>query len=165
MTPKKLVEKVKKLNKILEVGTKGRTTEEMVVYKKVKTRKGYGIATLLIPKGARVCHEKMWDWAYRFTAAHARSRDEKCRASMAKVLEIQAFKEPYECRIGQKCLGKKLKHGVSMYRRPLNWGCQGPRMPYRVGRMVYPDSFDSYPGHSCSNGIHFFTTIEEAMAY
>jgi hypothetical protein len=164
MTPKKLAEKVKKLNKILKVGDKGRTTEEMVVYKKVKTKKGYAIATLLIPEGARVCHGKMWDSTYRFTAAHAR-RGEKCRASMAKVLEIQAFKEPHECRIGQNCLGKKLKHAVSMYRRPLNWGCQGPRMPYRIGRMVYPDSFDSDPDHDCSNGIHFFVTIEEAMRY
>ena len=165
MTPKKLAEKVKKLNKILKVGVYGLTTEEMIVYKKVKTKKGYGIATLLIPKGSQVNHEMMCDPEYRFTAARAQVRDEKSRANKAKVLEIQAFKEYFECRIGQKCLGKKLKHAISMYRSPGAWGLPGPRMPYRVGRMVYPDWFDSDPEHACSNGIHFFVTIEEAMNY
>lgn len=164
MTPKKLAEKVKKLNKILKVGYCGLTTEEMIVYKKVKIREGFGIATLLIPEGSRVCHEKMCDPDYRFTSAHA-WRAEKCRANSAKVLEIRQYQKDYDSISKKKCLGKKLKHGSSTYRFSRAWGLQGPRMPYRVGRMVYPDKFDANPDHTCSHGIHFFTTIEEAMNY
>ncbi len=35
---------------------------------------------------------------------------------------------------------------------------------YRIGKHVYPDSFD-YTERQCSNGIHFFDTAEQAMLY
>ena len=36
---------------------------------------------------------------------------------------------------------------------------------YKVGEMVYPDSFDENRWNECSNGIHFFITREEAVLY
>ena len=36
---------------------------------------------------------------------------------------------------------------------------------YKVGEMVYPDSFDENRWNECSNGIHFFITREEAVMY
>ena len=36
---------------------------------------------------------------------------------------------------------------------------------YRVGEMVYPDSFNDNRWEECSNGIHFFMTEEEAKNY
>jgi hypothetical protein len=36
---------------------------------------------------------------------------------------------------------------------------------YRVGEMVYPDSFDEDRWNECSHGIHFFITRQEAVEY
>ena len=36
---------------------------------------------------------------------------------------------------------------------------------YRVGEMVFPDSFDDNRWNECSNGIHFFTNKESAINY
>ena len=36
---------------------------------------------------------------------------------------------------------------------------------YKVGEMVYPDSFDENRWNECSNGIHFFVNKEEAINY
>ena len=36
---------------------------------------------------------------------------------------------------------------------------------YKVGEMVYPDSFDESRWNECSNGIHFFINKEEAINY
>ncbi len=36
---------------------------------------------------------------------------------------------------------------------------------YKVGEMVYADSFDDDINESCSHGIHFFLTEEEAMSF
>lgn len=174
----RLAEKIKKLNKILEAGQYNHTTEDMIVYKKAR-RKGttydpsegvlYNtcIVTLLIPKGSLISHHAMWDRKFRFKTfsfkklwyKRRKEREEKCRANQAKVLEIRAW-DPIK-----KKLGKNLKHAHSMYVKPDTWGERHKRTSYRLGRMVYPDWFDSDPQHTCSNGIHFFTTIEEAMNY
>lgn len=174
----RLAEKIKKLNKILEVGQYGRTTEDMIVYKKARYKGttydpsegvlyNTCIVTLLIPKGSLVSHRAMWDHTFRFKTKHRNypawngeriEREEKCRANQAKVLEICAW-DPIK-----KKLGKNLKHAHSMY-VPETWRKMNKRTSYRLGRMVYPDWFDPNPQHTCSNGIHFFTTIEEAMDY
>lgn len=39
------------------------------------------------------------------------------------------------------------------------------RTIYKVGRKVYPDSWDDNRWHECSHGIHFFMTREEAVNY
>ena len=36
---------------------------------------------------------------------------------------------------------------------------------YKVGEMVYPDSFDENRWNECSHGIHFFINKEEAINY
>jgi len=36
---------------------------------------------------------------------------------------------------------------------------------YRVGEMVYPDSFDDDRWNECSHGIHFFINKQEAINY
>lgn len=36
---------------------------------------------------------------------------------------------------------------------------------YKVGDMVYPDSYDDNWCHECSNGIHFFVTRDDAISY
>lgn len=36
---------------------------------------------------------------------------------------------------------------------------------YRVGEMVYPDSFDDDRWNECSHGIHFFVDKRNAINY
>ena len=36
---------------------------------------------------------------------------------------------------------------------------------YKVGEMVYPDSFDENRWNECSHGIHFFVNKEDAIKY
>ena len=36
---------------------------------------------------------------------------------------------------------------------------------YKVGEMVYPDSFDEDRWHECTHGIHFFINKQEAINY
>ena len=65
----------------------------------------------------------------------------KCRASKAKVLEIQKMD-------GSRADVTEVtsdRGGV-----------------YRVGEMVYPDKWDDDRWNECSNGIHFFVTRVEA---
>ena len=70
----------------------------------------------------------------------------KCRASCAKVLAFETLD------------GKKID-------RPYVWAMRGYGFRYELGKMVYPDKFDSNPFAPCSNGIHFFITREEAVNF
>jgi hypothetical protein len=36
---------------------------------------------------------------------------------------------------------------------------------YKVGEMVFPDSFDENRWNECSHGIHFFINKDEAIDY
>jgi hypothetical protein len=38
-------------------------------------------------------------------------------------------------------------------------------LTYRVGELVFPDSWDEDRWNECSHGIHFFLTEEEARAW
>ena len=40
-----------------------------------------------------------------------------------------------------------------------------PRITYRAGERVTPDAWDENRWDTCSNGIHFFLTKDEAIAY
>ena len=40
-----------------------------------------------------------------------------------------------------------------------------PYTTYKVGEMVYPDSFDEDRWNECSNGIHFFVNKQDAINY
>jgi hypothetical protein len=92
----------------------------MIGYKKCR----YNIiVTLRIPKGAIV-----------FSI-----NGDKCRASQAKVIDIEGADE-----------------AVSGY---------DPKFVYRKGKTIYPDDFDCRYNQECSSGIHFFRTREEAEKY
>lgn len=152
--------KAKKLNDILKTAG-GVTTKDMIVYKKARYGKGtkakYCIVRLLIPEGSRVMNRLMANWDARFTSSTV-VYPEKCRANRVKVLEIRTFNEK------TKKIGRTLKHASSIYARN---GILGAlvRTQYRVGRMVYPNGFNTSPYVECNRGIHFFVTREEAMDY
>ena len=155
-----MIEKLKKLNDILKTAG-GVTTKDMIVYKKARYGKGtkakYCIVKLLIPEGSRVINRLMANEDARFTPGTALS-SEKCRTDRAKVLEIRTFNEK------TKKIGRTLKHASSICAPN---GILGAlvRTQYRVGRMVYPNGFNTSPYVECTQGIHFFVTREEAMDY
>lgn len=66
----------------------------------------------------------------------------KCRASWAKVLEIQNED-------GTKAAVTEAKSI-----------CDGI---YKVGEMIYPDKWDDNRWHECSHGIHFFMSRQDAV--
>ena len=70
----------------------------------------------------------------------------KCRCDKAKVLEIQYLN-------GNKA---KVIQVISNYDKPFI---------YKVGEMVYPDSFDDRFWVECSHGIHFFMNRQDAVDY
>lgn len=69
----------------------------------------------------------------------------KCRCSKAKVLEIKNLESG-------ECINKVI-----------NYNRLGTI--YKVGEMVYPDSFDENRWNECSHGIHFFINKEDAINY
>ena len=72
---------------------------------------------------------------------------EKCRCNKAKVLEIRNI-ETDEC--------------VNVI---TNTNIRNAPCTYKVGEMVYPDSFDEDRWNECSHGIHFFTDKQLAIDY
>ena len=72
----------------------------------------------------------------------------KCRCSKAKVLRIESFD------------GEEIKTNGAYTNSAF-----GNVTKYKKGKMVYPDSFDENRFNTCSNGIHFFMSREDAMHY
>ena len=70
----------------------------------------------------------------------------KCRCDKAKVVSITSLD------------GKK-EHS-SVENKEYN-----PHITYKVGEMVYPDSFDDNRWDECSHGIHFFINKQDAINY
>ena len=70
----------------------------------------------------------------------------KCRCDKALVLEITDLKrnQPVE---------------------QIENNSYHPFLTYKVGEMVYPDSFDETRWIECSHGIHFFINKQEAIEY
>lgn len=68
----------------------------------------------------------------------------KCRASMARVLEIQR-------RDGTKANKTEVK------------SLRGTT--YKIGEIAYPDDWDYTRWNECSHGIHFFITRKEAVEW
>lgn len=71
----------------------------------------------------------------------------KCRCDKAKVLDIVE-------------IGNEGRHIEQI----LNTS-QDAELLYKVGEMVYPDSFDEDRWNECSHGIHFFINKQEAINY
>ena len=69
----------------------------------------------------------------------------KCRCDKAMVLDITSL------------------DGEEHYNEVVNYNYT--TTIYKVGEMVYPDSFDENRWNECSNGIHFFINKEEAISY
>ena len=71
---------------------------------------------------------------------------QKCRCEFAKVMSIT--------RIGD---GKELQSVENT--------SYTPSITYKVGEMIYPDSFDENRWNECSHGIHFFINKQDAIKY
>ena len=82
-----------------------------------------------------------------FDAKRSSATSQKCRCDKAMVLEII-----------------DLLHNNEPIEEIMN-DLQKVPLLYRVGEMVYPDSFDENRWNECSNGIHFFINKEEAIRY
>ena len=78
-------------------------------------------------------------------AKRSSATTEKCRCDKASVVSITDIKT------GDK-INEIINHNYT-------------DTIYRVGEMVYPDSFDEDRWQECSNGIHFFTNKESAINY
>lgn len=70
----------------------------------------------------------------------------KCRCDKAQVLDIVDFLD-----------GKHLEEVMNT--------AQESKLLYKVGEMVYPDSFDEDRWNECSHGIHFFINKQDAINY
>ena len=69
----------------------------------------------------------------------------KCRCDKAKVLDITSL------------------DGEEHYKEVVNYNYT--TTVYKVGEMVYPNSFDDYRWLECSTGIHFFINKQDAIDY
>ena len=69
----------------------------------------------------------------------------KCRCDKAMVLDITSL------------------DGTEHYNEVVNYNYK--KTTYKVGEMVYPDSFDENRWCECSHGIHFFINKEDAIDY
>jgi len=71
----------------------------------------------------------------------------KCRCDKAKVLEITSMETNEHL---DEITNTNTKYAPCVY---------------KVGEMVYPDSFDDDRWNECSHGIHFFINRQEAVEY
>ena len=69
----------------------------------------------------------------------------KCRCDKAMVLDITSL------------------DGEEHYNEVVNYNYK--KTIYKVGEMVYPDSFDENRWNECSHGIHFFINKQDAINY
>ena len=69
----------------------------------------------------------------------------KCRCDKAMVLDITSL------------------DGETHFDEVVNYKYK--KTTYKVGEIVYPDSFDDNRWNECSNGIHFFINKEDAINY
>ena len=72
----------------------------------------------------------------------------KCRCDKAKVLDIICISDDHSPRNLQEITN-----------------CNFHKTTYKVGEMVYPDSFDEDRWNECSHGIHFFINKQDAINY
>ena len=71
----------------------------------------------------------------------------KCRCDKAKVLEITSMETNEHL---DEITNTNIRYAPCVY---------------KVGEMVYPDSFDDDRWNECSHGIHFFINKQEAVEY
>ena len=101
-------------------------------------------------EGAFVAWKKV-EWKYLVKiqipedARRCSATTRKCRCDKAMVLDITSFD-------GNKHYDEVTNNN---YKETV----------YKVGEMVYPDSFDDNRWNECSHGIHFFINKEDAINY
>ena len=78
-------------------------------------------------------------------ARRSSATSRKCRCDMAMVLDITSLD-------GNKHYDEVTNNNYS-------------ETIYKVGEMVYPDSFDENRWNECSHGIHFFVNKQDAINY
>ena len=71
----------------------------------------------------------------------------KCRCDKAKVLDIICTSDNHPLKLQEIT------------------NCHYTETTYKVGEMVYPDSFDENRWNECSHGIHFFINKQDAINY
>ena len=79
-------------------------------------------------------------------AKRCSASSKKCRCNKAKVLGITN-------------LGNNESESAIINRS------YDPELWYKVGEMVYPDSYDEDRWNECSHGIHFFINKQDAIDY
>ena len=100
-------------------------------------------------EGSFIGWKKIYDYIIKLEipedAKRSSATTNKCRCDKAKVLRITHLSSNKE--IGE------IENNNYV------------RCIYKVGEMVYPDSFDNNRWNECSNGIHFFINRQEAINY
>ena len=92
-------------------------------------------------------HEvKIFDPVWGDASTHPRIV-KQYRANVARVLKIQKTATVINAFVGSAFS----LHDTHFY--------------YRLGEIVYPDNFDPDPDVVCTNGIHFFGTVKDAVEY
>ena len=79
-------------------------------------------------------------------ARRCSATSQKCRCDKAKVLSVWNMRLEEEVSV-------VVNHAY------------GQETCYKVGEMVYPDSFDEDRWNECSHGIHFFINKQDAINY
>ena len=79
-------------------------------------------------------------------ARRCSAASQKCRCDKAKVLSVWNMR-----------LGEEVPEVVNY--------AYNQNTLYKVGEMVYPDSFDEDRWNECSHGIHFFINKQDAINY
>ena len=101
-------------------------------------------------EGAFIGWKKVRDYLIKLEipedAKRCSATTNKCRCDKAKVLSITHL-------ISNKEIIGEIENNNYV------------RCIYKVGEMVYPDSFDNNRWNECSNGIHFFVNKQEAINY
>lgn len=69
------------------------------------------------------------------------------RTNVARVLDIRKIKDG---------IVEHVESAVSLY---------DPTFHYRPGEIIYPKAFDPDRTNMCTDGLHFFETVEEAIKY
>ena len=100
--------------------------------------------------GSFIGWKKVYDYIIKLEipseAKRCSATTNKCRCEFAKVLEIQ--NEDGSIADINEIVNDSYNECI-----------------YKVGEMVYPDSFDENRWNECSNGIHFFINRQEAVDY
>ena len=69
------------------------------------------------------------------------------RANVARVLDIRKIKSG---------VAEHVNSAFSLYDQTFD---------YHPGEIIYPDVFDPNPDNVCTNGIHFYENVEDAIRY